>query len=79
MIGVQAPLYTKYFNWRNGSGGLHQVWYDDADTLAPKYALAKKSKLKAIGMWTSDANMFNAVAASVSALPLRSPVSWRTS
>ena len=30
------------------------VWYDDATSLAPKYALARDSKLLGVGMWSVD-------------------------
>ena len=30
------------------------VWYDDAETLAPKFALAGKNKLRGVGVWTVD-------------------------
>eukprot|EP00966_Prymnesium_polylepis_P281315 6500027-Prymnesium_polylepis.2 len=30
------------------------VWYDDAQTLTPKYALARKSGLRGVGMWSAD-------------------------
>ena len=60
---IQPSTYTNYFSWKNGSGGLHQVWYDDPVTLEKKYQAAKANKLKAVGMWTSDATMFNREAA----------------
>ena len=27
------------------------IWYDDATTLKPKYALAKDNKLRGVGIW----------------------------
>jgi len=32
----------------------HTIFYDDADTLKPKYALAKKNGLRGVGMWEAD-------------------------
>ena len=58
-----APSYTKYFSWKSGNGVLHQTWYDDAETLAVKYAHTKSHRVKGLGIWTSDATMFNKVVA----------------
>ena len=55
-----VPDFTKHFTWKNGSGGLHEVWYDDAQTMAVKMAAAKQIGLRGVGMWTSDATMWNA-------------------
>lgn len=31
-----------------------EVWFDDAETLTPKYALAGEYKLRGVGMWEAD-------------------------
>ena len=31
-----------------------QVWYDDPETLATKYAAIKARGVRAVGMWTAD-------------------------
>ena len=36
-----------------GKGG-DKVWYDDAETLAPKFALAGKNHLRGVGIWEAD-------------------------
>jgi hypothetical protein len=54
-----APVYTKNVEWKNGTGGLHQTWFDDDETLEVKYKDAKVRGLKAVGMWTPDATWFN--------------------
>ena len=59
-----APYYnrsleTPYFNWRNSSGDLHQLWFDSADSMKIKYDWAIEHGLKATGMWTSDATLHN--------------------
>eukprot|EP00912_Choanoflagellata_sp_UC4_P000993 UC4_evm2s611 len=36
----------------NHSGGV--IWYDDAQTLAPKYALARNKSLLGVGVWKID-------------------------
>ena len=43
-----------HFNYLDGEGGLHQVWYDDAETLGPKFQLAGKHSLRGVGMWKVD-------------------------
>eukprot|EP00040_Diaphanoeca_grandis_P012293 m.62432 g.62432 ORF g.62432 m.62432 type:complete len:401 (-) comp23154_c1_seq3:152-1354(-) len=47
---TQSP----YFNYRDGAGRIHQVWYDDAESLAIKYALATKAGLRGTGPYTFD-------------------------
>ena len=38
-----------------GSGlGISSVWYDDAETLRPKFALAGQKALRGVGMWRVD-------------------------
>jgi glucosylceramidase len=37
-----------------GSKGGKTVWYDNATTLAPKYALARDNKFLGVGMWSVD-------------------------
>ena len=32
----------------------NSIWYDDAQTLKPKYAIAKSNKLYGVGMWAAD-------------------------
>ena len=54
---------TKHMLWRNGSGDMHDVWFDDPETLAPKYRATKAAGMRAIGMWTPDATRWNAMAA----------------
>ena len=41
-------------NYRNASGGQHQLWYDDPATYAKKYEKVKSSGLRGLGMWTAD-------------------------
>jgi len=46
-------LKAPYFNYKIGSQ-MHQVWYDDPESLVLKYKLAKSMKLRGVGMWTAD-------------------------
>jgi len=54
--GRQWNDYFKspYFSYRSSNGELHQVWYDDPESLTFKYGAAKQLGLKGVGMWTSD-------------------------
>ena len=37
-----------------GSGGVYQVWYDDAPSLKPKYKFADHMHLRGIGVFQVD-------------------------
>jgi len=39
----------------NVEGLRHEIWYDDAETLARKYKLAEDFNMKGVGWWTVDA------------------------
>ena len=45
---------TAFFNYKDTSGQIHQVWYDDPESLSIKYFNAAKSKLGGVAMWTTD-------------------------
>lgn len=48
-----SSMGTPYFNYRNtGDGIVHQVWFDDAESLALKYAKARDAGLKGTGPYT---------------------------
>ncbi len=43
------------FNYRNGSSHtVHQVVWENEQTLGLKYALAARSKLRGVGMWRAS-------------------------
>jgi spore germination protein YaaH len=46
-------MLSPYFNIRV-NGTLHQVWYEDARSLAAKYALANDFGIAGVGVWTFD-------------------------
>ena len=46
---------TAFFNYKDTSGQIHQVWYDDPKSLGIKYFNAAKSKLGGVGVWYVDA------------------------
>ncbi|CAL8271948.1 unnamed protein product [Arctogadus glacialis] len=49
--GQQAP----YFNYEDHEGQIHQVWYDDPESICLKASLVKKSKgLRGIGVWNGN-------------------------
>ena len=54
---------TRHVIWKNASGDSHDLWYDDPQTLAAKYAAAKSAGMRAVGMWTPDSVRWNKSAA----------------
>ncbi|KAM4629492.1 di-N-acetylchitobiase [Polymixia lowei] len=46
----QAP----YFNYKDQKGQIHQVWYDDPDSICAKAGLVKSKELRGIGMWNGN-------------------------
>lgn len=49
-------LRSPYFNYRNATTGkIHQMWYDDPESLSIKYGIAKDMGLRGVGFWHLDA------------------------
>ncbi|XP_069837632.1 di-N-acetylchitobiase-like isoform X2 [Dendropsophus ebraccatus] len=46
----KAPFY----NYKDTKGNIHQVWYDDPQSISLKVAYVKKLGLRGIGMWNGD-------------------------
>lgn len=46
----QAP----YFSYKDQEGKIHQVWYDDPESICPKADLVKSKGLRGIGMWNGN-------------------------
>lgn len=46
----QAP----YFNYKDEKGQIHQVWYDDPESICPKAISVKSKGLRGIGMWNGN-------------------------
>ncbi|XP_069837629.1 di-N-acetylchitobiase-like [Dendropsophus ebraccatus] len=46
----KAPFY----NYKDTKGNIHQVWYDDPQSISLKAAYVKKLGLRGIGMWQAD-------------------------
>jgi len=46
-------LKAPYFNLRV-ENQMHQIWYDDPESLVLKYQWAKSMNLRGVGMWTAD-------------------------
>ncbi|XP_003974294.2 di-N-acetylchitobiase [Takifugu rubripes] len=46
----QAP----YFNYKHPNGQIHQVWYDDPQSICPKAEYVKTAGLRGIGMWNGN-------------------------
>lgn len=47
-------LQTPNFNYLDKNGVVHQLWFDDAESLTPKYQLAKDLGLRGIGPYRFD-------------------------
>lgn len=47
---VQSP----YFNFQAADGAVHQMWYDDAESLTLKYQAARALSLRGVGPYTFD-------------------------
>ncbi|XP_023255477.1 di-N-acetylchitobiase-like [Seriola lalandi dorsalis] len=46
----QAP----YFNYKDQQGQIHQVWYDDPQSICLKADSVKSKGLRGIGMWNGN-------------------------
>ncbi|XP_039887185.1 di-N-acetylchitobiase [Simochromis diagramma] len=46
----QAP----YFNYKDQDGQIHQVWYDDPQSICPKADSVMSKGLRGIGMWNAN-------------------------
>jgi di-N-acetylchitobiase len=46
---------SPWFNYVDGSGNVHQVWYDDIESLNYKYDLVSQLNLGGAGMWEANA------------------------
>eukprot|EP01061_Rhynchopus_euleeides_P038226 TRINITY_DN6566_c0_g1_i1.p1 TRINITY_DN6566_c0_g1~~TRINITY_DN6566_c0_g1_i1.p1 ORF type:complete len:430 (+),score=150.24 TRINITY_DN6566_c0_g1_i1:103-1290(+) len=47
-----ADVTTPWYNYRADDGTVHQIWFDDAESLSAKYAVAKKYGLRGTGPFT---------------------------
>jgi len=54
-----ADLQSPWFNFEDKEGNIHQVWFDDPQSLATKYVLAKKLGLRGLSMWNADCLYYN--------------------
>ncbi|XP_061681733.1 di-N-acetylchitobiase isoform X2 [Syngnathoides biaculeatus] len=48
--GQQAP----YFNYEDPGGQIHQVWYDDPESICLKTDFVKSRGLRGVGMWNAN-------------------------
>ncbi|EDQ92527.1 uncharacterized protein MONBRDRAFT_13539 [Monosiga brevicollis MX1] len=53
-VRQDALLVSKTFNYVSDDGLVHQVWFDDQATLAPKFQLARQYDLLGTGVWNID-------------------------
>ena len=56
---LNRTLGANWFNWRNSSGQMHQVWYDDPVSLGMKYNRTQEVGMSVVGMWVADATGFD--------------------
>lgn len=47
-------LQSPWFNYVDAQGTVHQVWYDDPQSLSVKFAMAKSLGLGGVGVWNFD-------------------------
>eukprot|EP01132_Coremiostelium_polycephalum_P002926 gene2926-3646_t len=45
---------SPFFNYMDSQKNIHQVWYDDPQSLEMKVRVAKKLNIGGVGMWTMD-------------------------
>ncbi len=46
---------SPYFTYESPSGAVHQVWFDNTQSLAVKYRYARDHHLRGVGFWNTDA------------------------
>jgi len=57
---ISGPMWSDtfespWFNYKNPTTKqIHQVWYDDQQSLRIKAEMARKTSLRGVGMWTGD-------------------------
>jgi len=47
-------LQSPFYNYLAADGRLHQLWYDDPESLSAKYRFARELKLRGVGPFTFD-------------------------
>ncbi|KAM4722591.1 di-N-acetylchitobiase-like [Rhinophrynus dorsalis] len=45
---------SPFYNYKDGQGYIHQVWYDDPQSISLKVGYVKKRGLRGVGMWHAD-------------------------
>ena len=54
-VCVYIYIYIQsYVLQHKGSGDVHQVWYDDPQSLRLKYKFADHMNMRGVGMWEAD-------------------------
>ncbi len=51
-INYDTTAQAPWFRYRDAAGQQHEVWFEDARSLAAKYDLAKELKLRGVGYWS---------------------------
>lgn len=50
-----AAAKSPWFDYRTSQGHIHQLWYDDVESLTLKCELAKSLHIRGVGVWEADA------------------------
>ncbi|KAM8930448.1 di-N-acetylchitobiase-like [Pelodytes ibericus] len=45
---------SPFYNYKDEGGSIHQVWYDDPESISLKVAYVKTRGLRGVGMWNGD-------------------------
>jgi len=45
---------SPFFNFQHGDGTVHQIWFDNPESLAVKYGMASAAGLRGTGPYTFD-------------------------
>ena len=51
--GTSQDGTANFVNFANGTA-IHQLWYEDATSLARKYRLAVRANVRGVGMWLAS-------------------------
>lgn len=59
-ISHNLHTQTKSFRWKDNNSRVHEVTYDDAETLAAKYKWAEEHGFRGVGFWQSGTTLTGA-------------------
>lgn len=53
-LAFDNDTLSKVLSYQDSAGAWHQLWFDDEDTLRPKYALASAAGLLGVSAWAAN-------------------------